>query len=213
MLIGTIHGFIRTRHFPEASPEIKIIIDAVTTDHILKHWWLNDSLSSLQQKSVKQWILRLVTFFGRTGDSNKPLEYLISYYLLNFIKTFQTSHSPTIPLCDLEQTPLFDTKYELFQAGIRLHEVVNRSFDYKHLVELPSDQRDYLATDITAEMVEYSKMEIIRKQKEYEFIKANIAELGQKDESLCTWIKKNYFLKIYDTLLSTKERRNLWPDR
>ncbi|MBW0497733.1 hypothetical protein O181_037448 [Austropuccinia psidii MF-1] len=210
MLIGTIQRFKRSHHFRQASPEIKTIMAAVTNDRILKHWWLNDSPNSMEQEAVKKWIFDLVTFFGKTGDSKKRFEYLISYYLYNFIKTYQTSHFPTLPFNDLRQNFNLDSKFKVFQAGIILHEAVNRSFDYGQLVQLPPRQRELLPIVITSDMVEGAKTEMYNRADDYIFIKENLERISTEDQALSQWLENNFFLRFYNTLPLSKERRNLW---
>ncbi|MBW0534546.1 hypothetical protein O181_074261 [Austropuccinia psidii MF-1] len=210
MLIGTIQRFENSRHFPQASPEIKAIMAAVTKDRILKHWWLNPSPTPLQKESADKWVLQLGTFFGEIGDSEKRFEFMISYYLYNFIKTYQIRYFPTLPFNNLKENMLLDSKYELFQAGIKLHEAVNRSFDYGHLVQLPLRQRKFLTTVITCEMVEDAETEMHEKAKDYTFIKENLERIAIEDQMLSKWLENNFYLRFYNTLPFSKERRNLW---
>ncbi|MBW0492086.1 hypothetical protein O181_031801 [Austropuccinia psidii MF-1] len=193
MLIGAIERFKRSLLFREASSEIKMIIDTVTEDRILKNWWLNTSPNSLELEAAKKWILDLVTFFGETGDSNKKFEYLISYYLYNFIRTYQISHFPTLPFNNLKENVILDTKFKVFQAGIRLHEAVNRAFDYRRLVRLPPRRRNYLEKDIMLEMVERAEIDVLDKEKEYQLIKETIQVGSKEDQLLSNWIQNNYF--------------------
>ncbi|MBW0556774.1 hypothetical protein O181_096489 [Austropuccinia psidii MF-1] len=210
MLIGAIERFKQSFLFRESSPEIRTIIHPVTNDRILKHWWLNDSPNSMEQESVKEWISKLVTFFGETGDSNKRFEYLISYYLLSFIKTYQIRDLTTLQFSHMKENILLDTKYELFQAGIRLHESSNRYSDYVYLVRLQSDHKDYLTTDITAEMVESARIEMFKREDEYKFFKGKLAKMAKDDRVLSGWIRKHFFIKFYDTFPSLIERGDMW---
>ncbi|MBW0500262.1 hypothetical protein O181_039977 [Austropuccinia psidii MF-1] len=210
MLIGAIESFKTSYHFHESSSEIKTIIDAVTEDRILKHWWLNDSPNSLEEEAAKKWILHLVTFFGETGDSNKGFEYLISYYLYNFTRTYQISHFPTLPFNNLKENIILDTKFKVFQAGIRLHEAFNRLLDYKHLVELPHFQKDYLPTDVTAQTVKSAKKEMLKKADEYKVTKETSKIFAPEAQVISNWMKKNSLISFYDTLLFSKLRRNMW---
>ncbi|MBW0501999.1 hypothetical protein O181_041714 [Austropuccinia psidii MF-1] len=211
MLIGSIKEFKRTLYFRRASPEVVVILDKVTEDRILKHWWSDEPPNPLQKNTIDNWILELVEFFGKTGASKKRFEYLISYYVLNFIKTYQTRDFPTLPFKNLNESRLFDMKFELFQAGIRLHEAVNRSLDYEHLLELPSEQLNHLTTEITSERVESAKMAIVEKEKEYKMLKKNIEKFPKEEQLLLSnWMQNNFFLQFYDTLPLADERRSLW---
>ncbi|MBW0469856.1 hypothetical protein O181_009571 [Austropuccinia psidii MF-1] len=210
MLIDSIKSFKQSSLFYDSSPEIRMIIDAVTEDRILKYWWLNTSPNSYPQKAVGKWISQLARFFAKTDNSTKRFEYLISYYLLNFIKTYSISDIATLPFKKIQKNVLYNTKFEIFQAGIRLHEAVNRSFDYRNLVRLPSNQRLYLTTQITAKMAESAEIEIVDKAKEYQFLKATIESFAEEDQALSNWMRKNFFLRFYDNLLVTEERRNMW---
>ncbi|MBW0478969.1 hypothetical protein O181_018684 [Austropuccinia psidii MF-1] len=210
MLIGTIEDFKQSYLFHQASPEIKAIIDVVTEQRILKHWWLNESPNPLQKENVKNWFLQLVKYFGYTDRSKKRFEYLISYYLLNFIKTYQANQFQTLPFSDLEKFMSFETKFSLIQAGARRHQAANRSLDYQRLFLLPSDEKSYLTTEITDEMIRSAVLEAATTTKDYKLLKDNIEKLGHSNQDLLNWKENNFLLQHYDALLSDQDRSNIW---
>ncbi|MBW0479565.1 hypothetical protein O181_019280 [Austropuccinia psidii MF-1] len=210
MLVGVVQDYQDSFVFFSASPEIKSIMEAVNQDRILKQWWLDESLSTFDEDQIKLWVQKLVRLFGGPRNSVRRCEWVISYYLLNFIKTYGPSRRfATLILSDPDKNNLLETKYELFQAGIRLHEAVNMSLDYMKLLQLPSSQKDYLTIDITEQIVESSKVESVKKAKQYKSMRVKVKKLSKQDQELRKW-RKNKLFSFYDTLSSPIERRNLW---
>ncbi|MBW0488378.1 hypothetical protein O181_028093 [Austropuccinia psidii MF-1] len=213
MLIGTIEDFQGSFIYDQASPETIAIIEAVTEERILKHWWLNQSPNPLQQENVKEWVLQLVKYFGDADRSKKRFEYLISYYLFNFIRTYQIDHFPTLPFENVEDNVTLDSMFSLFHAGIKLHEATNRLLDYKYLILLPPQEKEYLQLHITPETITSAVSDTIEKERNYQFTKKNLETFHDSNQHLLKWMKKNFFLKLYNTFPVAESRTNMWSYR
>ncbi|MBW0565924.1 hypothetical protein O181_105639 [Austropuccinia psidii MF-1] len=156
-------------------------MNEVSKDRILKRWWLNESRSTSEEDQVKMWVQKVVDFFEYPPHSAGIFERVVSYYLLNFIKTYQTSHFSTLPRDDPERDSHLNIKFALFQAGIRLHETVNWSLDYVKLFKLPSSQKNYLSIEVTKGTIKNFKMEILKKEDKYRSIRARFKILAHQD--------------------------------
>ncbi|MBW0464073.1 hypothetical protein O181_003788 [Austropuccinia psidii MF-1] len=205
LLIGAIAEYKKDNRF---HPAIETIMNPVIQDRILKHWYLDGQPDLSTKQKVEVWFQELVRFFGNAHHSITRLEYLISYYLLNFVKMYQSSHFPALSLSKSNDDFFLHKKFELFQAGIRLHEAINRSLDYEYLSRLPWDQKEYLTTEITDELIRSATLETQRKAYEYKFILEHLKTI--EDDELLGWIQENTLIEFYETLLRPKERRNLW---
>ncbi|MBW0469872.1 hypothetical protein O181_009587 [Austropuccinia psidii MF-1] len=204
---------LNTPLYYSRSPEMMTIFDAVTSDCKLRSWRLNYPLKFLQKDYVDNWVQKLILFFGRGENSNENVEYLITYYLLSFLKTYHTGYFTTSPFSDLQESFIFDSKLELFKEGMRLHEVVNSSSDYKYLLKLPPEQKAYLTADITDQNEKQLRWEVLERVNNYKFIRQNI--LAQGNEDLCSWIESNSIIQYFDLITRSpgylpKIRRNLW---
>ncbi|MBW0501538.1 hypothetical protein O181_041253 [Austropuccinia psidii MF-1] len=154
MLVGEVEAFRRSTLFPSSSPEFKSIITSVNEGGILKHWWREEAPNTFDEDQIKLWVQKLVRFFGGSRNSARRCEWVISYYLLNFIKTYgPSSRFPTLPLIDPSQdNHLLDTNYAIFEAELRLHEAAQRAAQTEFVKNLNQYQSMRLNLERSAEI-------------------------------------------------------------
>ncbi|MBW0506744.1 hypothetical protein O181_046459 [Austropuccinia psidii MF-1] len=210
MLVGEVESFQSSISFPSSSPEFKSITTSVNEGGILKHWWREESPNPSGEAKIEVLIQQLMRFFGEAHYA-KTADFMISYYLLNFIKTYQIHTFLTLQLNVLERNKLLNAKYEITTAGIRAHEALNRLSDYIYLYQLESSQKDYLTIEVTAEMIANAKMEILNKANRYKSIRQEVQLSAQEHEELSRWTKSSLF-NFYDNFPFPEKRRNLWSN-
>ncbi|MBW0527725.1 hypothetical protein O181_067440 [Austropuccinia psidii MF-1] len=194
-------------------PEMKrTIIDRVTKDNILAHWLSHEAPNSAVEENVTEWAQHLISFFSKTGNSANEAEYLISYYLLSFIKTYPSRFSKLL-FENSEKSAIFDNKFELFQAGVRLHANVNWKIDYEYLFQLHKYEKVYITADISQKNADYYRLTSSECAQEYNKLKASM--LAKENQELNAWVESNSILNYYDSLIKSppsylKWRNNLW---
>ncbi|MBW0474308.1 hypothetical protein O181_014023 [Austropuccinia psidii MF-1] len=215
MMIKAMKKYRKIRSF-DRSPEMMGIVDAITNDDELKRWWLPEASDSglSQEEHVNTWIRQLVLFFGQAENSDKKYQYLLSYYLLNFIKTYHHNHFAALPFEDLGEEAVFNSKYELFEAGVRLHQTANRLLDYQFLPNLESHQKEFLTgPEITWDSENRLGEKVVRRAKYYNSIRNKF--MSQKNTKICSWIKTNSIIHHFDSMAATPKdlflkKENLW---
>ncbi|MBW0534171.1 hypothetical protein O181_073886, partial [Austropuccinia psidii MF-1] len=205
MLIGAIQEYRTGAIISSKSPQMKPILNAVTEEDILKYWWSNDELSSLQQEKVKNWFLQLIEFFGQAGNSERQAEYMIGYHLLDFVETYQTAHFTNLLMTDSKRTSTFYSKLELFQAGAKLHESVNRLFECNYVLRYSIPQRAHINEVYRAALLSQA----LKRKNQYKIIQKR----AQRNKDVYKWMNENSILNYYNLLPKHQElSSNRWVE-